>query len=86
MKQLARTLRRRTGVAMAEVDRLTGEVARIARQSLREVQVVARNARRAGARRLVMGGWAGWSASWTRRSSRPGGCWPRPTSAWPATG
>jgi transposase, IS5 family len=39
------------GVAMGEVDRLTGEVARIARQSLREVQVVARNARRAGARR-----------------------------------
>ena len=32
MKQLARTLRRRTGVAMAEVDRLTGEVAGIARQ------------------------------------------------------
>jgi len=28
LKQLARTLRRRTGVAMAEVDRLTGEVAR----------------------------------------------------------
>jgi IS5 family transposase len=47
MKQLARTLRRRTGVAMGEVDRLTGEVARIARQSLGEVQVVARNARRA---------------------------------------
>jgi IS5 family transposase len=34
-------------VAMAEVDRLTGEVAQIARRSLREVQVVARNARRA---------------------------------------
>jgi IS5 family transposase len=47
MKQLARTLRRRTGVAMAEVDRLTGEVARIARHTLPEVQVVARNARRA---------------------------------------
>jgi transposase, IS5 family len=47
MKQLARTLRRRTGVAMSEVDRLTGEVARIARYTLREVQVVARNARRA---------------------------------------
>jgi transposase, IS5 family len=47
MKQLTRTLRRRTGVAMGEVDRLTGEVARIARQTLREVQVVARNARRA---------------------------------------
>jgi IS5 family transposase len=51
VKQLARTLRRRTGVAMGEVDRLTGQVAAIARQSLREVQVVARNARRAGPRR-----------------------------------
>jgi transposase, IS5 family len=51
MKQLARTLRRRTGVAMAEVDRLTGEVARIARTTLREVQAVARNARRMLARR-----------------------------------
>src|SRR5215216_1816128 len=51
MKQLARTLRRRSGVAMGEVDRLTGEVAAIARRTLREVQVVARNARRAGARR-----------------------------------
>jgi transposase, IS5 family len=51
MKQLARTLRRRTGVAMAEVDRLTAQVAHIARQSLRQVQVVARNARRALARR-----------------------------------
>ena len=51
MKQLARTLRRRTGVAMGEVDRLTGEVARIARQSLRQVQMVAGNARRARARR-----------------------------------
>jgi IS5 family transposase len=47
MKQLARTLRRRTGVAMGEVDRLTGEVARIARQTLRDVQRVVRNARRA---------------------------------------
>jgi transposase, IS5 family len=47
MKQLARTLRRRTGVAMNEVDRLTGEVARIGRYTLRDVQVVARNARRA---------------------------------------
>src|SRR5919201_2331814 len=51
MQQLARTLRRRTGVAMGEVDRLTGEVAAIARRTLREVQVVAGNARRAGARR-----------------------------------
>jgi IS5 family transposase len=51
MKQLARTLRRRSGVAMAEVDRLTGEVAGIARSTLRQVQVVAANARRARARR-----------------------------------
>jgi transposase, IS5 family len=51
MKQLARTLRRRAGGAMGEVDRLTGEVARIARRTLREVQAVAGNARRAGARR-----------------------------------
>jgi transposase, IS5 family len=51
MKQLARTLRRRTGVAMGEVDRLTGEVARIARHTLRDVQGVARTARRARRRR-----------------------------------
>jgi transposase, IS5 family len=51
MKQLARTLRRRSGVAMAEVDRLTGEVAAIARHTLRQVQVVARNARGGLARR-----------------------------------
>jgi transposase, IS5 family len=51
MKQLARTLRRRTGVAMAEVDRLTGEIAQLARRSLREVQAVARNARGGLARR-----------------------------------
>jgi transposase, IS5 family len=36
---------------MAEVDRLTGEVAQIARHTLGQVQAVARNARRAGARR-----------------------------------
>jgi IS5 family transposase len=33
MKRLARTLRRRTKVAMAEVDRLTGEVAQNARHT-----------------------------------------------------
>jgi IS5 family transposase len=37
MKRLARTLRRRTGVAMAEVDQLTGEVAQIARHTLKQV-------------------------------------------------
>jgi IS5 family transposase len=51
MKQLAHSLRRRGGNAMAEVDRLTGEVAQIARHTLKQVQAVARNARRALARR-----------------------------------
>jgi IS5 family transposase len=36
---------------MAEVDRLTGEVAGLARQTLRQVQAVVRNARRARGRR-----------------------------------
>jgi transposase, IS5 family len=51
MRQLAHSLRRRGGDAMAEVDRLTGEVARMAKQTVREVQAVARNARRALGRR-----------------------------------
>jgi IS5 family transposase len=51
MKQLAHSLRRRGGAAMAEVDRLTGEVAGLARQTLRQVQAVVRNARRARRRR-----------------------------------
>jgi len=51
LRQLAQTLRRRSGVAMGEVDRLTGEVARIAATTVRAVEVVGRNARRALARR-----------------------------------
>src|SRR6266540_3696251 len=51
MRQLAQTLRRRTGVAMGEVDRLTAQVAGIARRSLREVAAVSRAAHRASARR-----------------------------------
>lgn len=51
MRQLAHALRRRGGQAMVEVDRLTGEVARLARQTLRQVQAVVRNARRARGRR-----------------------------------
>jgi transposase, IS5 family len=47
MKQLAHSLRRRGGEAMAEVDRLTGEVAGLARRTVREVEAVVRNARRA---------------------------------------
>jgi transposase, IS5 family len=47
MRQLAPSLRRRGEDAMAEVDRLTGEVAGLARRTLREVQAVVRNARRA---------------------------------------
>jgi transposase, IS5 family len=86
MKQLAHSLRRRTGAAMAEVDRLTGEVAGLARRTLRDVEVVARNARRARRHRPGDGAWVGWSVSWRRRSPRPSGCWPRPTGGWPATG
>jgi IS5 family transposase len=51
MRQLAQTLRRRTGVAMGEVDRLTAEVAGIARQTLGEVAAVRRAAHRATGRR-----------------------------------
>jgi IS5 family transposase len=86
MKQLARTMRRRTGVAMGEVDRLTGEVARIAGRTLREVQ----RWRATPAARLPAGpvtaGFAGWPGSWPRRSPPPSGCWPRPTSGLPVTG
>jgi transposase, IS5 family len=53
MKQLARTLRRRTGGAMAEVDQLTGEVARLARKTLGQVEAVACIARRALGRRAA---------------------------------
>jgi transposase, IS5 family len=51
MRQLAQTLRRRTGLAMGEVDRLTGEVAMIARRTLGEVADVQRAAHHAVARR-----------------------------------
>jgi transposase, IS5 family len=47
LKQISRTLRRRTGQAPAEVDRLTAEVAGIARRTLGQAERVARNARRA---------------------------------------
>jgi transposase, IS5 family len=86
MKQLAHALRRRGGQAMVEVDRLTGEVAGLARQTLRDVEAVARNARRARGCRPGDGGLDGWSMSWPRRSATPGGCLSRPISGWPATG
>jgi transposase, IS5 family len=55
MRQLAQTLRRRTGLAMGEVDRLTGQVATLARLTLPDVDVVARNARCALGRRAQDG-------------------------------
>jgi transposase, IS5 family len=55
MRLLAQTLRRRTGLAMGEVDRLTGQVAQLAQQTLGDVAAVARNARRALARRPTDG-------------------------------
>jgi IS5 family transposase len=47
LKQISRTLRRRTGQAPAEVDRLTAEVAAIARRTLGQAERVAHAARRA---------------------------------------
>jgi hypothetical protein len=86
MKQLARTLRRRTGVAMAEVDRLTA-------RSRRSPDIPCGRCRRwrptpagHGGVDPMTDGWTGWPVSWTRRSLPPSGCWPRPTSGWPATG
>lgn len=46
MKMIGQTLRRRTGDAMAEIDRLTGEVAGIARRALHQAKDLLRNARR----------------------------------------
>jgi len=46
LKQLSHALRRRGGQAMAQVDRLTAEIATLARQTLRQVEAVRRNARR----------------------------------------
>ena len=86
LRQLSYSLRRRGGQAMAEVDRLTAQVARIASQTLRQVEVVGRNARRAWARRPGDGGLGGWSASWSRRSARPSGCCGRPSSGLAAIG
>ncbi|WP_406420170.1 hypothetical protein [Streptomyces sp. NBC_01614] len=45
VKEISRTLRRRTGQAMGEIDRLTGEIATVGRATLREVTAVERNAR-----------------------------------------
>jgi transposase, IS5 family len=51
LKQISRTLRRRTGQAPVEVDRLTAEVAGIARRTLRQAERVVGNTRRALGRR-----------------------------------
>jgi len=86
MQQLARTLRRRTGVAMAEVDRLAGEVARIAWRTLRDMQGVVGTARRALACRPGDGRLGRLVGELAETMARPSGCWSRPTSGWPATG
>ncbi|WP_433207083.1 ISNCY family transposase [Nocardia sp. CA-107356] len=51
IKQISRTLRRRTGQALGEIDRLTSEIADIATHTVTEVDAVTRNARRMLARR-----------------------------------
>jgi len=57
LKQLSHTLRRRTGVAIGEVDRLTAQVATIARRAVGEVAAVQHAAHRTLARRPG-DGWA----------------------------
>ena len=47
LRQISRTLRRRTGQAPVEVDRLTAQVAAIARRTVAQGERVTRNARRA---------------------------------------
>jgi IS5 family transposase len=86
LRQLARSLRRRGGQAMAEVDRLTGEVARIAEQTVRRSgRSGATPAGRVAADPMT-GGLHDWSVNWTRRSAIPSGCCGRPTSGLRATG
>jgi transposase, IS5 family len=51
LRLIARTLRRRTGQAPAEIDRLTAQVAAIARRALAQGEHLARSARRAHAKR-----------------------------------
>jgi transposase, IS5 family len=69
---------------MAEVDRLTGEVAGIARSTLRQVRVVAANARRAVARCPGDGRLVRLVGELDETIPTPVGCWSRPTSGWPA--
>jgi transposase, IS5 family len=67
MRKLGQTLRRRSGDAMAEVQRVTAELAGLARRHCaRCSRCGATPAGRCGAAPR-MGGLRGWSASWTRR-------------------
>jgi IS5 family transposase len=86
MRQLAHSLRRRSGNAMAEVDRLTGRSPGWPGGPYgRSRQWRATPAGRLAAA-LMMGTLRGWSASLRPRSVTLVGCWPRPISALPATG
>jgi hypothetical protein len=69
MRQFAQTLRRHTGVATGEVDRLTAQVTMIARRTAREVAAVQRTTRHALARRPPDGWLRRFSASSTRAST-----------------
>jgi IS5 family transposase len=82
LKQISRTLRRRTGQAPAEIDRLTAEVAAIARQTVGQAEQVARNARRALAKRPG----DGRLRRMVGRPRRPAGCLHRLASGFRATG
>lgn len=84
IKQISHTLRRRTGQALGEIDRLTGEIADIATHTMTEVDTVTRNARRMLARRPP-DGCTGSSPTWRTPSPAPGDCSLRPHNGWPAT-
>jgi hypothetical protein len=81
-----RKLRGDTTVVEADIDYPTD--ADLLEQAVRKVGGLVRRIRPPGAAPIAgsMGAWVGWSVSWSRRSLRPSGCWPRPTSGWPAIG
>jgi transposase, IS5 family len=86
VRQLAPALRRRGGQAMVEVDRLTGEVAGLARQTWARCRGWSATPAGRVAADPTMGGLGGWWVSWRSRSGSPVGCCGRPISGLRATG
>ena len=88
LHQLAQVLRR-PGVAMGEIDRLTAELAQLARATLRDATMTWTRSCVPRAAALPAGrptdGCDDWPPTWTPPSTALGGCWPRPPSGWPAS-